>query len=58
MLEDQEARYLSGNGVDLGEYCTLVNAQRRVLSDIGLERRVRDVTPKLSDYLEAKAVVE
>lgn len=55
MLEDQEARYMRGDGVDLAEYCTLVNAQRRVLSDIGLARRPRDITPNLSDYLDAKA---
>ena len=46
---------MAGQGVELDKYCTLVNAQRRVLGDIGLERRARDVTPKLTDYLEAKA---
>ena len=53
MIEDQEARWLRGDGVELAEYCTLVNAQRRVLADIGLERRARDVTPSLHGYLEA-----
>jgi hypothetical protein len=55
MIEDQEARWLRGDGVELAEYCTLVNAQRRVLADIGLERRARDVTPSLDGYLEAVA---
>ena len=55
MLEDQEARWLRGDGVELAEYCTLVNAQRRVLADIGLERRPRDITPNLADYLATKA---
>jgi hypothetical protein len=55
MLEDQEVKWLAGSPVELDKYCTLVNAQRRVLNDIGLERRARDVTPKLSDYLDAKA---
>ena len=36
-------RWLRGDGVELAEYCTLVNAQRRVLADIGLERQARDV---------------
>ena len=58
MIEDQEARWLRGDGVDLAEYCTLVNAQRRVLADIGLERRARDVTPSLDGYLEAVATRE
>ena len=51
MLEDQEARYLQGEPVELAEFCTLVNAQRRVLSDIGLDRRQRDVTPSLGEYI-------
>jgi hypothetical protein len=55
MIEDQEARWLRGDGVELGEYCTLVNAQRRVLSDIGLERQARDITPRLDEYLAQKA---
>ena len=53
MIDDQEARWLRGDGVELAEYCTLVNAQRRMLADIGLERRARDVTPSLHGYLEA-----
>lgn len=51
MLEDQEARWLRGEGVELTEYATLVNAQRRVLSDIGLERRAKDITPSLREVL-------
>ena len=55
MLEDVEARWLRGDTVELPEYATLVNAQRRVLSDVGLERRMRDTTPNLSSYLQLKA---
>jgi hypothetical protein len=55
MLEDQEARWLRGDGVELPEYCTLVNAQRRVLADIGLERRQRDVTPSITEYIAQKS---
>jgi hypothetical protein len=51
MLEDREAKYLSGDGINLTEYCTLVNAQRRVLADIGLERRQKDVLT-LDNYLQ------
>ena len=54
MLEDTEAKWLSGEPVELGEYATLTNAQRRVLSDLGIERRARDVTP-ISEYLRLKA---
>jgi hypothetical protein len=40
--------------VEFGQYCALVNCQRRVLADIGLERRQRDITPSLGQYLTVK----
>jgi hypothetical protein len=55
MIEDQEARWLRGDGIQLSEYATLVNAQRRVIADIGLERRARDITPTLHELLANKA---
>jgi hypothetical protein len=45
MLEDMAASYLAGEGADLGLYATLANAQRRLLTDLGLERRAKDITP-------------
>jgi hypothetical protein len=51
MLEDQEVKWLAGAPVELDKYCTLVNAQRRVLADIGLERRARDVSPSFNAYI-------
>jgi hypothetical protein len=51
MLEDQEARWLSGEMIDPALYATLGNAQRRMFEAVGLRRRPRDVTPKLSSYL-------
>jgi hypothetical protein len=36
--------------VQLAEFCTLVNAQRRVLADIGLGRKAREVVP-LTEYI-------
>jgi hypothetical protein len=36
-------------------YYTGINNQRRNLEAIGLERRSRDVTPTLSDYLEQRS---
>lgn len=49
MIRDAGAAYLSGEPVDLGEFMALTNAQRRLLADIGLERRARDVTPSIAD---------
>lgn len=53
MLTDCAARYLTGKPIDLAEYTTLANAQRRLLADLGLERQARDVT-NLDAYLREK----
>jgi len=55
VLEDMETKWLSGEAVEFGQYSALVNCQRRVLADIGLERRQKDVTPALGQYLAIKA---
>ena len=54
-LEDIEFKWASGEEIPFAEYLVAVNAQRRVLATIGLERRSRDVTPSLADYLANKA---
>lgn len=54
VLTDTESRWIKGAPIDTTAYCTVVNAQRRVLESIGLRRRMRDV-PSLHDYLESKA---
>jgi hypothetical protein len=55
--EDFEARFALGQPVELTDYFTCVNVQRRVLATLGLERRSRDVsTPTLSQYLAARPV--
>lgn len=51
MIRDMETRFLSGQPVDLIEYTTLINARRREAQTVGLERRARDVTPDLRDYV-------
>lgn len=55
MLEDMAAAYLAGDGADLSLYATLANAQRRLMADLGLERRAKDVTPDLHAYLKGRA---
>ena len=49
-----EAKLLNGEAIDIGELVSLGNAQRRILSTLGLQRVARDVTPSLRDIL-AKA---
>jgi hypothetical protein len=49
--EQAEAEMLAGGVLDLGEFTTAANSLRRLLSDLGLERRARDITPSLEKYL-------
>ena len=53
LAEHLEARWLSGEEIDPTIYCTLANAQKRLLELVGLRRLPRDVTPSLTDYLRS-----
>lgn len=53
--ERAEADMAGGEDIDVGEYTTVSNAMRRLLCDLGLERRARDVTPSLTAYMAQKA---
>jgi hypothetical protein len=44
-IEDHEAAWIAGEKIPLDTYLAAVNAQRRLLRTIGLERKQRDVTP-------------
>jgi hypothetical protein len=50
IVADCEARWATGQQVELAEYFMAVNTQRRVLATLGLRRRPRDVTPDPLDY--------
>ena len=54
LAEHLEARWLSGEEIDATLYCTLANAQKRLLESVGLRRVPRDVTPSLTDYLRSR----
>jgi hypothetical protein len=49
--EDAEAAYAATGEMDIATFTTATNALRRLLSDIGLERRAKDVTPSVADYV-------
>lgn len=52
-IQANATAFLSGGDADLSELVLLVNAQRRLLADLGLERSARDVTPpSIDDYLD------
>ncbi|MCT7375734.1 hypothetical protein [Chelativorans salis] len=53
--EAQEVRLANGEDIEIGPLTTAANSLRRILQDIGLERRARDVTPDLRTYLAQKA---
>jgi hypothetical protein len=53
--EEREAELAKGEQFDAAEYATIANALRRLLSDLGLDRVARDVTPDLSDYIAGRA---
>jgi hypothetical protein len=51
LAEAMEARLTNGETIDIAEYSLLVSTMTRVASRIGIDRRSRDVTPSLRDYL-------
>ena len=50
-LENAEVVYAETGELDIATYTTASNAMRRLLTDIGLQRRARDVTPDLHRYV-------
>jgi hypothetical protein len=54
MIADAEARWLRGDAIDLAGYLASVNAHRRVLATLGLERRARPVR-SLHDIIHGEA---
>jgi hypothetical protein len=53
--EQQDADAANGKAIDVGPYTTASNTLRRLLESLGLERRLRNVTPTLSEYAARKA---
>ncbi len=55
-LEFQEAQALHDNdALDPDVFRVMADAQRRILQALGLRRRARDITPRLSDIIEGRA---
>ena len=50
-LEQREGQLSQGKPVNLDEYGRTTNTLRRTLEALGIERRPRDVTPTLAEYL-------
>jgi hypothetical protein len=52
-IEDSETRWLNGEGVDFNNVLAAINAQRRILATLGLERRLLS-GPSLGEYITTK----
>jgi hypothetical protein len=53
--EQEEAVLAGGGKFNIGEYTTAANSLRRLLADLGLERRMKDITPSVDAYLRGNA---
>lgn len=56
--ESCEAQLAAGAELDIAAFTTAANSLRRLLADLGLERRARDITPSLAEYLRSRHGVE
>jgi hypothetical protein len=57
-LELLEAKFEANDGAEVAElecYQRVASSLRRLLESLGLQRRQRDVTPTLEQYIESKA---
>ena len=54
--EAMEARLANGEQIDIGEHALLSSTLVRIAQRIGIDRRSKNITPSLRDYLEAKSV--
>ena len=49
--EQTEAKAAAGEALNVTEFTAATNALRRLLNDLGLERRMRDITPTIDARL-------
>jgi hypothetical protein len=51
LAESLEARLANGESIDITEHALLTSSMVRVAQRLGIDRRVRDITPTLDQYL-------
>jgi hypothetical protein len=54
MAEEMEAKLVRGEQIDITEHALLCSTLVRISSRIGIDRRMKHVTPSLSDYLQVE----
>ena len=57
MFNDQATRWLKGGDVPPETLATLSNSFRRLASDLGWDRQMKDATPTLAAYLKQRSVI-
>ena len=55
LAEQMEARLANGEEINIAEHSLLCSTLVRIAQRIGINRRLKNVTPHLHDYLEAHA---
>ena len=53
-LAQQERQLALGRDIDTGHYVQAANGLQGIFNRLGMDRRGRDVTPSLQDYIDAK----
>ena len=53
-----EARMVNGDAIDIATLCTLASTTVRLSQRLGLERRARNVTPSVGQYLAARTATD
>src|ERR1700730_5313850 len=54
LAEAMEAKMANGAGINIAEHAALTSTLVKVASRIGVDRRSRNITPTLSDYLRSE----
>jgi hypothetical protein len=54
ILEGMETDLANGKQIDVGDFSLLTGVLSRLASRLGIGRKMRDVTPSLSEYLASK----
>jgi hypothetical protein len=52
LAEQMEAKLANGEKIDVSEHALLCSTLSRLASRIGIDRRSKDITPSLKDYIE------
>jgi hypothetical protein len=58
LAEQIEARLARGEQIELAEHALISSTLVRLASRLGIERKTKDVTPHLREYIEARAEAE